>query len=140
MVSKINTCNTIKIGSEIFGKGNKGNVKSMLAVIFTRLDANVESIFSSVPFVRINATSVTRLDAKFELTLSISLVIRLDANVESIFSSTSFVRIDASSVTRPSAEVEQTLSIASFIKIDANVESIFLVTLDGWVNVKMLYM
>ena len=79
--------------SEVFGKGNKGNVKSMLATSVTRLDTNVESMFSSISFVQLDALSVIRLDAEVELTLSIvsftridtASITRLDINIESIY-------------------------------------------------------
>ena len=90
-------------GSKMCEKGNNDGVENTdlsSALIFI-LDTNVESIFSSASFVRINAESVTRLDFEVELTLSIASLIdaasvtRLDANIESILSSASFVRIHA---------------------------------------------
>ena len=82
---------TMKLnGIKLFGKGNKGNVESMLAVSVTKLDTNVESMLSIASFVRIDATSVKRLDAEVELILLIPSftrivtvsVSRLDTNIE----------------------------------------------------------
>ena len=84
----------------------------------SRLEPNIESIFSITSFVRIDVVSATRLDTDVELTLSIisftridtARVTRLNANIESMFSSALFVRIDTLSGTRLDAEVEGALS------------------------------
>ena len=78
-------------------KGNNDGVDNseLSSALVSRLDINVELMFSIVSFVRTDAVLVTRLDTKVELTLSITsltrlddaLVTRLDTNIKSMFSS-----------------------------------------------------
>ena len=49
------------------------------AASVTRLQYNIESMFSSASFVRIDAASVIELDAEVELTLSIESFTRIEA-------------------------------------------------------------
>ena len=78
VVINFDTYTTMKLnGIKLFGKGNKGNVESMLAVSVTKLDTNVESMLSIASFVRIDATPVKRLDAEVELILLIPSFTRI---------------------------------------------------------------
>ena len=62
-------------------KGNNDGVDNseLSSALVSRLDINVELMFSIVSFVRTDAVLVTRLDTKVELTLSFASVIKLDA-------------------------------------------------------------
>ena len=91
-------CDTIKLNdSEMCEKVNNDGVNNfeLSSALVSRLDINVELMFSIVSFVRTDAVLVTRLDTEVELTLSITSltrlddapVTRLDTNIKSMSSS-----------------------------------------------------